>query len=458
MRQTIRMWKTIGEPAQVVLLVLIGMLTIAAVSFGRKPPIQTGSRPVSLFKVAYGEKPTQLRMRFPGSRLIYEENGDEEREPLLGGGPTTFCVSWDGQLFYIADPLRHYDKDLKLPPQEKTSSENKQLLPWVQVYNRQGQWVRTIKLKYGFPSRIRVDERGWLYVDDAKRGVAVYRPDGTYDKQRTEALVEAIKRAETEFHLDSEVATPEFFEVDRSGRVYFLAKQIVSEAGGTARLEGRLLVIHPDGRYHLLNDDEYRPSGIDRYRGEVIISDYDARAEGRVEVQFLIYSRPEEDPHDEDLEQDTITLFRKKPYKRVRPDGEVVSKFDWYLDISDRVPNVWDGFVGTVNMERHIAIATDEAGHLYRVYSATRRHWIRVTDPADSDRGLMLMDGFWIIEFTPDGRFLRSRASNLRLIGSYGHQENLVGRLVNLWDVDKHGNVYWIEFRPDHLEVKMSPR
>ncbi|GIV05540.1 MAG: hypothetical protein KatS3mg016_1115 [Fimbriimonadales bacterium] len=453
MRKTLRKSETLSELAPM-LLVLISLLTIAAVSFGRTPPIQTDSRPVSLFKVAYGEKPTQLRVRFPGSRLISEENGDELREPLPGGGPTTFCVSWDGQLFYIADPLRHYDKNLELPPQAETSTEDDQLAPWVQVYNRQGQWVRTIKLKHGFPSRIRVDEQGWLYVDDAKRGVAIYRPDGTYDKQRTEAVGEAIKRAATEFRLDSEVATPEFFEVDRNGRVYFLARQIVSEEGGTKQLEGRLLVIHPDGRSNLLDYPSYDQAGIDRYRGEIIIGDYDVRAEGRMEVQFVvIHSRSDEEP-----ETDTITLFRKETYKRVRPDGEVVSRFDWYLDISDRVPNVWDGFVGTVNLERHLAIATDEARHLYRVYSATRRHWITVDDPADPDRGIALMDGFWIIEFTPDGRFVRPRASNLRLIGSYGHQENLVGRLINLWDVDKHGNVYWIEFHPDHLEVKMSPR
>jgi hypothetical protein len=452
MRKTIRMSETLRELAPM-LLVLTGVLTIATLSFGRTPPVQTGSQPVSLFKVSYGEKPTQLRVRFPGSRLISEENGDELREPLPGGGPTTFCVSWDGQLFYIADPLRNYDKNLKLPAPEKTSSNNEQLVPWVQVYNRQGQWVRTIKLKYGFPSRIRVDEQGWLYVDDAKRGVAIYRPDGTYDKQRTEAVGEAIKRAATEFRLDSEIATPEFFEVDRNGRVYFLARQIVSEERGTQKVEARLLVIYPDGRYHLLDYDLYYPSGIDRYRGEIITGDYDAQAEGEMEVRFVIYSRSDEEPR-----TDTITLFRKDPYKRVRPDGEVVRKFVWHLDISDRVPNVWDGFVGTVNLERHLAILTDEVGHLYRVYSATRRHWIAVDDPADPDRGIVLMDGFWIIEFTPDGRFVRPRASNLRLIGSYGHQANLVGRLINLWDVDKHGNVYWIEFHPDHLEVKMSPR
>jgi hypothetical protein len=58
------------------------------------------------------------------------------------------------------------------------------------------------------------------------------------------------------------------------------------------------------------------------------------------------------------------------------------------------VPNVWDGFVGTVNLENHIVIATDEAGHLYRVYTATRRHWISVDDPDDPNRGMMVTDGF----------------------------------------------------------------
>ncbi len=229
MRWTQHTRETFGQTVPVMLLILIGMLAIAAASFGRKATVQTDSQPVSLFKITYGEEPTKLRLRFPGSLRL----GEEEEEPLFGGGPTTFCVSWDGQLFYIADPLRVYGKDLK-PPQpsddEVEEERNEELVPWVQVYNRQGQWVRTIKIKYGFPSRIRVDERGWLYVDDAGRGVAVYRPDGAYDQQRTEAIAAEIRRAETEHRLDPELK-PEFFEVDRQGRVYFLANQIVSEEG-----------------------------------------------------------------------------------------------------------------------------------------------------------------------------------------------------------------------------------
>jgi hypothetical protein len=100
--------------------------------------------------------------------------GDDMVEPLRGGGPTTFCVSWDGRLFYIADPLRAYDKYLEPPTEELEHSEG--VVPWIQVYDRDGRWVRTIRLtKGGYPSRIRVDEQGQVYVDDAKQGVVVYR-------------------------------------------------------------------------------------------------------------------------------------------------------------------------------------------------------------------------------------------------------------------------------------------
>jgi hypothetical protein len=131
---------------------------------------QTSAQHKTLFKVPYLDEPTGLRVHFPGTARL----GDDMVEPLRGGGPTTFCVSWDGRLFYIADPLRAYDKYLEPPTEELEHSEG--VVPWIQVYNRDGRWVRTIRLtKGGYPSRIRVDEQGQVYVDDAKQGVVVYR-------------------------------------------------------------------------------------------------------------------------------------------------------------------------------------------------------------------------------------------------------------------------------------------
>jgi hypothetical protein len=414
---------------------------------------QTSAQHKTLFKVPYLDEPTGLRVHFPGIARL----GDDMVEPLRGGGPTTFCVSWDGRLFYIADPLRAYDKHLKPPIEELEHSEG--IVPWIQVYDRDGRWVRTIRLtKGGYPSRVRVDEQGQVYVDDAKQGVVVYRSDGSYDERRTATIADAVRRAAAEYQLDLEVASPEFLEVDRAGRVYFLARKVTSQQGSTKNLEECLLIIDPDGGINLLDYDSYRPTGIDKYRGELIICDYDSpNAEDGFQVSFTIYNSPDENP-DNVFKRYTITLFRKDSYKWVRPDGQVSRKIEWHLDISNMVQNVWDGFVGTLNLERHMAIATDEAGNLYRVFTSTNLHWLDVSDPNDARRGVSLMDGFWIVQFTPDGRFKRVRASNLCLIGSYGHEENLVGRIINLWDVDKYGNVYWLEFHPTHVEIKVSSR
>jgi len=424
---------------------------LLAISFAKHAyALQTSPQHGTLFKVPYGEQLDRLRVHFPGDAQV----GDDMVEPLPGGGPTTFCVSWDGKLFYIADPLRAYDKYLK-PPTELAE----EVVPWIQVYNRDGQWVRTIRLtKGGYPSRIRVDEQGRVYVDDAQQGVVIYNSDGSYNVSLSATIADALKRAAAEYQLNLEEASPEFLEVDRSGRVYFLAYKITSQQGNTSNLEARLLIIHPDGGVNLLDYDTYRPTGIDKYRGELIIGDYDSPdVEDGFRVSFTIYNSPDENP-DNVLVRDTIMLSKQDTYKWVRPDGQVSRKIKWHLDISSRVPNVWDGLVGTLNLERHMAIAADEAGNLYRVLTSTNLHWLRVTDPEDARRGIHLMDGFWIVQFTPDGRFGSVRASNLRLIGSYGHDANLVGRITNLWDVDKYGNVYWLEFYLDRVEIKVSPR
>ncbi|GIV06219.1 MAG: hypothetical protein KatS3mg016_1794 [Fimbriimonadales bacterium] len=200
MRKTLRMSETLSELAPM-LLVLISLLTIAAVSFGRTPPIQTDSRPVSLFKVAYGEKPTQLRVRFPGSRLISEENGDELREPLPGGGPTTFCVSWDGNWFYYRRPsaplvtrISSYPT-LKQRPRQKTDQHGA-VGAGLQSAGHSG--CAPYKLKHGDPTpECGWTNKDWLYVDRCQRSAwqPSDRPDGTYDKQRTEAVGEADQTA-----------------------------------------------------------------------------------------------------------------------------------------------------------------------------------------------------------------------------------------------------------------------
>ena len=108
------MWKNMlmSAIAGVSPYVLALTTSLFAISFSTSAyASQTSAQHKTLFKVPYLDEPTGLRVHFPGTARL----GDDMEKPLRGGGPTTFCVSWDGRLFYIADPLRAYDKYLEPP-------------------------------------------------------------------------------------------------------------------------------------------------------------------------------------------------------------------------------------------------------------------------------------------------------------------------------------------------------
>lgn len=439
------------------ILVLLLVLISTSPSMGKStnPACQANQGAISLLKIQYGDEPSRVRAKFVG--FIRSDREEAEDEVLPGGGPTTFCVSWDGRLFYIADPLRAYPKDLNNPPDEELKEHQKTLVPWVQVYDRHGRWVRTIHLSHGFPTRIRVDEQGRLYVNDLENGVAIYRADGTYDEAQSRRVAAAYRAAINEYNLSPKLV--EFFEVDRQGCLYFLAHQIAGRENETNIVELRLLVIYPDNTTKLIVDFCAEDFGIDRYRGEIITVDSTIPTDNVRYVPYVVYQTPREDP-DNILKRGEFSIVSNAPYKRMRPNGEVVQRFKWELDISSHIPNVWDGFAPyTFNLEQHISVTCDESKRLYRVFTSDKLHWVPIEDRNDPRRSMDTMDGFWIIEFTPDGRYARARAKNICLIATYSPLPgNLVGRITNLWDVDREGNVYWLEFHSDHLEVKMTPR
>ncbi|MCS7209347.1 MAG: hypothetical protein NZ874_07225 [Fimbriimonadales bacterium] len=151
-----------------------------------------------------------------------EEEPEEEPEPdQASAWPTSFCVSWDGQPFYIDDSAR------MLLPKAKTESGNPELSnapppnPYVQVYDRQGRWVRAIKITHGDPYRMRVGADGKLYVQ-GEDGAEVYNPDGTYNKTLSERIRAAVRSTYAPHNL-----YPGFcflWEVDHEGRCYFLTR------------------------------------------------------------------------------------------------------------------------------------------------------------------------------------------------------------------------------------------
>lgn len=398
-------------------------------------------REQELFKVGYGDQAQLLRMVFRPARDDAEEG--EEDPPY--GGVDNFCASWDGQLFYFCDVMRG---SLKSDDEENGAVSNSQEKspPWIQVYNRKGQWVRTIKIVKGNPSYFRVDREGRLYVssDDS---VEVYNPDGSYNKLLSERLKRAVRAAQVQYNLTEQAI---FREVDSQGRIYlwvFRKPEATSE--GESRHD-QLLVVAPNGETRLIPIESYNPLGVDRHRGEIITANYQRPfIEGYIrEHETIIYDLEER----RELRRERCDLYASLPYKVVDSRGEVVRSFSWKVDISQHAAGLFDAYNITYGGRLPDDVMTDSRGHLYRVYLAPRIDLYTVDRFSSNGRfegWLTMYRGFAIVEFDSQGRFLGVRAQNLPLETDFANR---------LWDVDRDGNVYWVEFQSDHLRVMMSPR
>lgn len=391
-----------------------------------------------LFKVVYGDHPQQLQMVLFSAR----DDGEEGEEDPPYGGVSNFCVSWDGRLFYFADLMRG---DLKAGDEKNTplSKTDKKSLPWVQVYDRSGRWVRTIEIPKGYPSYFRVDLQGRLYVC-ADDGVEVYEPDGRHNKILSERLQSAVRAARAQHNLEDSVA---FLEVDAQGRVYFwvlLKREAVPE--GESNME-QLLVVEPTGEARLVSIESYNPLGIDRYQGAIITANYQRPfTEGFIRKhETILYDQEDR----EVVDSATCSLHTSLPYRVVSSNNEIVRTFSWQVDISSQAPNLFDAYTMAFCKCLPNSIMADAYGRLYRIYLSPRIE--RQTIQTDSGDEWFTVDrGFAIVEFDSQGRFSGVRARNLALETGFS--------TARLWDVDREGNVYWLEFQLDHLRVMMVPR
>ncbi|MCX7993851.1 MAG: hypothetical protein N2651_09305 [Fimbriimonadales bacterium] len=425
--RTLRNWR---------LLSVLSITTLAVLLLGWLSSAQV--RDQELFKVRYGDQPQLLQMVLLRAR----DNGEEGEENPPYGGVSNFCVSWDGRLFYFADLMRG---DLKLDDEEDSSvsKTEKRQVPWVQVYDRSGRWVRTVEIPKGYPSYFRVDSQGRLYVC-ADDGVEVYEPDGRHNKTLSERLQSAVRAARAQYNLENSVA---FLEVDAQGHVYFwvsLKREMVPE--GESNME-QLLALTPTGGTRLIPIESFSPNGIDRYRGEIITANYQRPfTEGFIRKhETILYDQEEQ----EVIDSATCSLHTSLPYKVVDSSGEVARTFSWQVDISHHASNLFDAYTMAFCGCLPHSVMTDAQGHLYRLYLRPRVE--RETLSTNSGLEWLRVDrGFAIVEFDSQGRFLRVRARDLALETDFS--------TARLWDVDREGNVYWVEFQPDHLRVMMAPR
>ncbi len=408
-------------------------------------------RPVTLFKVEYGDKPHQLRARFGKSY------GEGDFSP--GGGPSAFYVTPDGQRFYFIDFARLLTKEFHEPDEEALQDPNSPYKPWIQVYDRQGRHVRTIRLAQNGLNlrlrRLRVDAQGRLYFPDRKNYIAIYNEDGTYEEERSRRVSQAI-RSVLEEH---EMRWFDLYDVDNAGRIYCLAeKTYPSDDPRFDTIEDiHVLVVNTDNQVKVLWNGSGSDCAVNRQSGEVIVfdPDYDGMVFADVQVSYRNWRWNQPQPDEVDSTGEHAAPLRSR-YLRVRPDGEVVSQFLWDTDVSTYGLNLWaDSTIAMVG--NHAFFYVDSSGRLYYPYTANTRHRKEVADRSDPDCVMRKIDGSWILEFSPDGRFQRVRAENICLSVYYGGSRFGGQRMYDLWYVDLQGNVYWLDFQPDHIAVMMSP-
>ncbi|OYT72466.1 MAG: hypothetical protein CFK49_04855 [Armatimonadetes bacterium JP3_11] len=389
-----------------------------------------------MFKVPFGKSPRSLKMGFRPFAENLEDDGELIDDFSDYGGVRSFCVSWDGKWFYFADSL-HSAMSRDASERETTASR-------VQVYHRDGTWVRSIQIVRGDPTRMRVDVEGRLYVQ-SNAGVEVYDADGRYDKSLSERFRNTVRTALDRHNLSE---TVRFLEVDTRGRVYFQVFPLLERTEQRSVVSAnKILVAHPDGSSSLITIESYDPFGIDRYRAQIITANYSRPLQAN-------YLRRHETTLVDAITSERLTkyvcsLYRTIPYKVVDLEGQTVRTFEWRVDIREIAPDYWDAYNEAYNAAGRLALAVDGQGHLYRVYLRAQIRRLVVSDP-DASGYLRVDRGFGIFEFSPEGTLVRPRLLDVAIEAEFPHG--------NLWDVDKHGNVYWIEFHPDHLEVKMSPR
>jgi hypothetical protein len=414
---------------------------------------QGGTASVELFKIIYGKAQGQLVVipeKFPPVSNGSEAN---EREPELTASsawPGSFCVSWDGQMFFFDDSAR------MLLPNSETESGRSQIgtgtppNPYVQVYDRQGQWVRAIEIVRGDPGRMRVGADGKLYVQ-GNDGAEVYNPDGTYNKTLSERIQAVVRNAYASHNLYPGSAL--LWEVDHTGRCFFLTQRIIEHEllddgkKKVTTMSDRLLVVSPNGTVNVLPVVTYDPFAVNRYTGQVLVADYSASSLPQEDRRgWTLYDERERRVFDDSV----FDVVPELTFRWFTVEGGIVRSIQWQLDVSRYLPNVWDAYNGARNWRFQIPILFDQQGHIYKIYTRQQQRQRYLYTDANQTEGTTLINGFWIVEFDAQGQYVRSCARDIAL------EVGIDSR--TLWDVDRDGNVYWVEFQADHLRVMMSPK
>ncbi len=361
---------------------------------------QTVPPPVKLFSILYGEKEDQL-----GVKLFPDIPPDVDREGMLGEGPATFCVSWDGNLFYFLDTINSDESGKKC---------------FVKVFNRQGRLVRKIVINEEWASYMTVAPNGTIYLRGGGE-FAVFDAQGDYQKELSLRLTEQCRSAPVYSYSAAEV-----FTTDLEGNVYMGASELVSHEGSVPITEPKILrlSIDPNGTYKIL------PYGVVDRRGyiwELVTED---------PVQWV--TRRAFGTDGELYMEESVVAFKQKHVTVYDTSGRQLREFQVPAEPLNEI-------------ERGLTVISwayliDGRGHILMFMEQPEMRWYTVV-PID----LEVLRPIRVMEYDERGRRVGLRA----IVGLYQFAAPGIMNPARQWDVDRWGKLYYLDFKADRVDVMM---
>ncbi len=279
------------------------------------------------------------------------------------------------------------------------------------------------------------------------RPLMIFKADGSVDQERTEGFNRALDKMCLELGerydtaiLSNMANDVYFFTGDRLGLV-IMSKVVTTESGERSILNPSVLVVlKKDGSW----EGPYKV-GIPSKRGSVL-EDLDPRSL-TLEAQREALQRPQLSVEYRILNEDGTeykrgldTAYESAPCKvHIRhPEGKTTQEF--FIRYDQMVERV-----GTLLVRDGGRL--DASGRLYEAGQSPEIHWRTIPVKGKKHR-LTLQDGYQILRFRADGQF-DEVVAHLAF--------PLDAKMSHLWDVDDAGNLYYLHFTSEGIEIRMVP-
>lgn len=277
-----------------------------------------------------------------------------------------------------------------------------------------------------------------------ERALWILKPNGTIDWERTDGFARAISKLEADIKREydeifSFIDEVDFFTGDRLG-LRIAPPVYKSESGEKAiKCPIGLVVLKRDGSW----EGVYPAAAVSK-RGAILEYPQLRSLEAQLEVLQLTPNKVEFRILGEDgMEHRGMSApFPSEPYlaRFIHPDGKHSQEFMLRMD---EMVNRLGVFLSTDTSAR-----LDGQGRLYLLghLPEMRDYTIRVVG---YDYPIVVTAGYQIVRFKADGQYDRVMAQ-LKIPTEWGSPDRY-------WDVDDSGNLYYLQFTSEGVEIRKVP-